>query len=296
MKKEIDKEVNIEINKAKVKAMTPEISKELDPVKAKAKAKPPASSLSTNKTLLILEYLALADGQVRLQDLSEHIKMPQPSVLRYLNSLIANNYVFQDEETLKYGITWKIKRLSNDLDSHLNMRAIISPFLVSLAREFNVGASLAREKDFRSIYIDFIDRPGKKLSLRRIGVDAPIHATSSGRLLLSKYSDDVLKSFLSQRPLEQATERTVTEVAALLKIIDQTRQNNYATEDEECELNNKCVSVPIYSFTDTIYAAISIFDEPQNMTDDRIQKVLLPRLQEVAKIISTRLGSDLFEK
>ncbi len=271
------------------------MNKEVEKVKDQTKTKVAASSLSTNKTLMILEFLAKADGQVRLQDISEHLKMPQPSVLRYLNSLISNNYAFQDEETLKYGITWKIKRLSNDLDSHLNMRAIISPFLVSLAREFNVGASLAREKDFRSVYIDFIDKPGKKLSLRRIGVDAPIHATSSGRLLLSKYSDDVLRGFLSQKPLEQATENTVTKVEELLTIIDGVRSTKYAIEDQECEMNNKCVSVPIYSYTDTIYAAISIFDEPQNMADERIKNELLPRLREVAQIISTRLGSDLFE-
>lgn len=252
----------------------------------------PASSQSTNKTFLILETLATADGPLRLQDISEKIKMSQASVSRYLNSLISNDYAYQDQESLRYGITWKIKRLSNTIDSQVNLRTITSPFLNALAREFNVGASLAREVEFRSIYIDFIDKPGKKLSLRRIGIDAPIHATASGKLLLSKYSNDVVKRFLAQRPLEKVTEHTITNVDDFLKTLDQVRKLEYSTETEECELNNKCISVPLYDFTNTIFGAISVFDMPENLTEQRIQEEILPRMKEVARIISIRLGAD----
>lgn len=263
-------------------------------VQVEKPAKDSASSLSTNKTFILLEYLAQAKTTVRLQDISEDIGMTQSSVLRYLTSLINNNYAYQDEETLKYGLTWKIKRLGHNLNSHLNMRAIVSPFLNQLARDLGVGASLATEVEFRAVYIDFIDKPGKKLSLRRIGVDAPIHATASGKLMLSKYSDSEIADYAKITGLEKLTETTITKIPDLIHEIEKVRKQGYALDNEECEVNNFCVSVPLYDYTDKIYAGMSVFDTADNMTEKRIQEVILPKLREMQKIISTRLGSSRF--
>lgn len=67
-----------------------------------------ASSQSSDKLLQILECIAGNKLPVRLQDLSEQVNMTQSTVLRYLNTLVNNNYVYQEEDTLRYALTWKI--------------------------------------------------------------------------------------------------------------------------------------------------------------------------------------------
>ena len=257
--------------------------------------KSPASSLSATKMLFIMEYLAECGVPVRLQDISERLDMAQPSVLRYLNSLLNSNYVYQDEETLRYGLTWKIRRLGNLMDTHLSIRSIVGPFLNTLAHKFNLGTCLAKEKNYEIIYLDFIDKPEGKLNLHHIGVKAPLYATGSGKVILSHFQQWQINEMISKMGLQSITKKTIVDKQDLLQEIEKVRRLGYAIDDEECESNNRCVSVPLYDYTDTIFAAISAFDTVDNLPFERINEEILPVMQEMSRIISLRMGCSLFD-
>lgn len=249
------------------------------------------SSQSSDKLLQILEYLAGQSAPLRLQDIAAALEMQQPTVLRYMNSLINQGYAYKDERTLRYILTWRICRLSHQVLSHTGLRDIVSPYLRELSYSFNCGACVAMRQDDELFYLDVVDNPGSAMnSLQRIGKNAPIHTTGSGKVLMAGLTEQHVKRIEERKGLERLTRNTIVELPVLLEELDRVRKQGYAMDDEECEEGVRCVSVPLYDYTGQLVAAISIFGPIDNLEEQRIQKEILPALLDTAKQISVRLG------
>ena len=79
-----------------------------------------------------IEYLAQS-GPTGLQDLSNELGLNKSTVHRILNSLICMDYVRQDTETLKYSLSFKFCRISNQILSQNSMIDIARPYIKQLA-------------------------------------------------------------------------------------------------------------------------------------------------------------------
>jgi len=249
------------------------------------------SSQSSDRLLVILEYLASQSFPVRLQDISMELNIPQPTVLRYLNTLINQNYTYKDPYTLRYSLTWRVCRLSHQVMSHSGLREIVSPFLRELAQTFNGGACLVTQQDDGLLYLDVVDYPLHTLStLQRIGKSAPMHTTGSGKILLAGLSDNQVERIIERTGLAPMTANTITELPVLLTQLQEIRKVGYAMDDEECEEGIRCVSAPLYDYTDTLIAAISVFGTVDNISDQCVEQELVPTIKSIAQRISSHLG------
>ncbi len=254
-------------------------------------AKERQASLSSDKLLAILECIAADGAPMRLQDVAEQSNMSQSTVLRYLRTLQNAGYVYQDDYTSRYALTWKLCALTENLDSYLGLRNIASPFVNQLANSFKMGVCLVVGKENQSLYLDCIDHPQAEYTpLQYIGKHAPLHATASGKLLLSTFTPSQLSGYIKETGLKRYTDRTITQEKVLAKELETVMAQGYAIDDEECELGLKCVSYPLYSYTGKICAAISVFGNVHEMQDEAFMNTLHAALKETAECISLRLG------
>ena len=150
---------------------------------------------SSIKLLQIMECLAEQRTPMRVQDLAKKVNMTQATVLRYLYALQDAKYIYQDTETSRYALTWRVCRLSENLNSFLSLRNITTPFINSLANTLSLGVCLVVNQNDECMYLDCIDNPNSP-TLQRIGKKAPLHATGSGKVLLSQYTDLQLKEYM----------------------------------------------------------------------------------------------------
>ena len=249
------------------------------------------SSLSSDKLLTILECIAESRTPMRLQDIAEKNGMSQPTVLRYIRTLQNANYVYQDEQTLRYALTWKICSLTQNLDSYLGLRNIAGPFVNHLANTLQMGVCLVVQKENQSIYLDCIDHPNPQYTpLQYIGKHAPLHATASGKIILSTFSPAQIDSYIAETGLKRYTNKTIVQQQDLLEEVNLVRQQGYAVDDEECEPGLKCVSYPLYGYHGKLCAAISVFGNIHEMQEDKTLKAIHAELESVSKTISVRLG------
>lgn len=213
----------------------------------------------------------------RLTDLADKLDMPQPTLLRYLKTLCAQGYAYHDDVTGCYALTWKICRLADSVKSNLSLRSIASPFLNHAANVMNAGTLLAIEQDRGVLYLDFVDNPRWMMkTMLRIGKNAPIHTTASGKVLLSSFSYRKVEEIIAEKGLERLTENTITTPEKLFGELALIRKRGYAVDDEECEIGHRCIAVPIYDYSGNVAGAISAFDNIERVTDRRIETVLLP--------------------
>ena len=250
-----------------------------------------SSNQSVSKLMQLLRYLAESRVLLRLQDIATAINTPQATTLRYLNSLIADGYVFQDKISSRYALTWKICDLGEQTHIHMNLRIISNDVINELTSQTNLGICLVIEQDLECVYLDCIYDP--QFPLMRIGKRTPMHASGSGKVFLSSYSEAEIDQLIAKRGLMALTNRTITSKEELLKNLELVRKMGYAIDDEECEIGLRCVAVPIYSYRDKPAAAISIFGPVDQISDSCINETILPLLRNATSEISFRLGSTV---
>jgi DNA-binding IclR family transcriptional regulator len=249
------------------------------------------SSQSTEKLFAILEYLTNNRLPVRLQDVSEGLKMPQPTLLRYFSTLIKENYVYQDEDTKRYALTWKICRFGYILRSNLGIRSIIGPYLNLLANKLDLNSCAVILEGYESIYIDLVEDPsGMTNTLLRIGKRAPLHSTGSGKVMLSTFSDYDLEKYIKEKGLLKLTENTITDETLLREELREIRTRRYARDNEECEPGLRCISVPVFDYTNGVIAAISMFGNVGKTDDEFMTGEVLYELLHVSRAVSFRFG------
>ena len=254
-------------------------------------AKGAETNLSSDKLLRIIEYMAASRLPVRLKDISDNLKISQPTVVRYLRTLCDQGYAYHDSQTGLYAMTWKICRLGSSLESNLVLRSMAGSLLSQFANAHDIGVLLAVERDGNLMYLDLVGAPhGSVETMLRIGKDAPMHCTGSGKILLSAMTPLRLTQLLDRSGQMRLTPKTITGRDALMEELAKVQKQGYAVDNEECELGHRCVSVPLYDYSGTVAAAISAFDSTERLTDDYIQ-ILLPELRQLAKEISFRMGN-----
>ena len=249
------------------------------------------ANLSSDKLLRMIEFMSANHLPMRIKDIAARLEMSQPTVVRYLRTLCDQGYVYQDSQTGQYAMTWKICRLGASLQSNLVLRSMAGSLLAEFANEVNLGVLLSVERDGRLVYLDLVGAPhGNVDTMLRIGKDAPMHSTGSGKILLSTMTPGKLQGIIDQYGLPRLTEKTITRKEELMQELEQIREQGFAIDDEECEIGHRCVSVPLYDYTGTVVAAVSAFDSAERLTDAYIETVALPALRKLANEISFRMG------
>ena len=247
------------------------------------------SSQSSMRLIQILECLANNRMPLRLQEIAKQVGMTQSTVLRYLYALQDANYIYQEEETSRYALTWRVCKLSENLNTQLSLRNISTSFINHLANTLSLGACLVVEQNSECVYLDCIDTSNTP-TLQRIGKRAPLHATGSGKVLLSQYSSTQFNDYVATKGLTKYTEYTITDADVLRSELSRIRQQNFAMDEQECEIGLRCISIPLRDFSGQIIAAMSVFGNTTDMSEQRIKSEIYPVLKEVTTIVSSRLG------
>jgi DNA-binding IclR family transcriptional regulator len=101
-------------------------------------------------------------------------------------------------------------------------------------------------------------------------------------------SDEEVNRLIKLKGLPQVTQNTITSKVAFLEEMEKIRRQGYAIDDQENELQGRCIAAPIKDHNDTVVAALSIsgpeFRMPMNKT-----RLLAPTLIRVCEQISEAL-------
>jgi DNA-binding IclR family transcriptional regulator len=230
---------------------------------------------SLRKALQILEGMTYTGSPARLQDLAQELKMPQSTLLRFLNTFIDFGYVGQDPGTSCYYLTLKLVELGARAGRSYPFVRSLSKYIKQAAAAFNESASLCVERDMQMVYIATEEGPGRMLrTLHRIGHIAPMHATGVGKLHLLNYSDRQLEELEKKRGLPRFTSQTITSLDALRQELALVRDRGYALDNEECEEGVRCIAVPVLDYQNCVMAAISVSAPVTRMGEERCAEII----------------------
>ena len=121
-----------------------------------------------------------------------------------------------------------------------------------------------------------------------IGQLTPLHATSSGKVLLA-YLDPAGRAELIGQGLERFTANTHTDPVLLQNELDLVVERGHATTYGELEVGLNAVAVPVRSEDGSVVAALTASGPAYRLTPERIAEIL-DKIETAGAELSRRLG------
>lgn len=240
--------------------------------------------------LSILEALGRSQEPLTVTELARELDADKGNVHRIARLLQDRGYVHQDADTKRYELTTKIIELSGRVLRHLDVRTVAEPVLRWLQAETGESVHLALRTTTGGVYIAQERAPSRVSVETQIGSQPPVHCTATGKALYADATADDLDRVLPEQ-LPRHTIRTITSRRALLTALAEVRQQGYAVDDEEYNVDVRCVAAPIYDARGRIVASIG-FSGPGN----RMTVELLPEagalVREAADRVTRGLGGQ----
>jgi DNA-binding IclR family transcriptional regulator len=243
---------------------------------------------SVDRALQILEILA-RDGHAGVSDIADEMGVHKSTVSRLLGSLVSREIVRQNNDRGKYQLGFGILRLASSIPGRLSLVHEARPILESLADQYKETVNLAVLRSNYAVNVDQAMGPSTLATSDWVGSLTPLHATSSGKVLLAALPVEERSRILQEVGLPARTPRTITDRDTLENQLLDVSHNGYAVVHEEFEIGLTAVAVPVYNHFGTVIGSVSI-SGPAFRFDPENTPGLIQGLQEAGLNISEKMG------
>jgi DNA-binding IclR family transcriptional regulator len=185
-----------------------------------------------------------------------------------------------------YVLAYRMSRFADDARRRsASLRALVRPHLEAVTRKVGETANLLVLEGRAAVYVDQVPGSRGVQVHREVGRVLPLHATASGKVLLSHRPD--WRDLVGPVP-ERFTGTTITDLSKLEGELRSVRRRGYAVEAEENEAGVRCVAGPVMSGPRQVAATISVSAPTQRLAGREHE--LGQVLQDHAVRISSALG------
>jgi DNA-binding IclR family transcriptional regulator len=243
---------------------------------------------SVDRAISVLEILARR-GEARVTEVAAEIAVHKSTAFRLLGALEERGLVEQDRDRGKYRLGFGIVRLAGAVSARMDVTRHGRPVCERLAGEIGETVNLAVVREHYAVNVDQVHGASAITAQNWVGQLTPLHATSSGKILLAHLSPERRAALIAAAGLERFTPATLTTVGDLADQLDEAVRRGYATTVEEYEVGLNAIAAPIRSQQGDVVAAVSASGPAYRFTPERMDE-LAPVLVAGADEISHRLG------
>jgi DNA-binding IclR family transcriptional regulator len=200
---------------------------------------------------------ALGDGPLGVTDVADRAGLPKSTAARLLATLVGEGAVEQVPGDTSYRLGPRLITLAGGFSMARSLAAVARPILADLAEASGEAAGLGIPDGDLVHYVDQVDTPNPVLVRDWTGARAPLHAVSSGQVLLAFRSSVAIERYLSG-PLERFTEQTLADPDAVRERLREVRRRGYAWAVEEFDPGISSVAAPIADGSGEVIAAVHV--------------------------------------
>ncbi len=247
-----------------------------------------SASTTVKKAIGILDILAAnAEAGISLTELAAQIDMPKSSAHRYLVTL-QDLGLAERKKGDRFYLGTKIIELAGSFLARSDLRNESREILQELSEQTGETIHLAVPSGTEMVYIVKIESKHALGMSSHIGARLPMHCTALGKAILAFSDIDLVNSVLSQ-PLMRRTPNTITGDERLRAELISIKSCGYAIDNEENEVGIRCIGAPIFDYSTTPIAAISVSVPRSRLSEDRYP-VLGSLVRRASHDISKRAG------
>lgn len=246
-----------------------------------------ATVQSVDRALSVLEILA-AHGEAGVTEVAAELGVHKSTAFRLVAVLESRGFVEQLVDRGKYRLGFGVVRLAGAAAAQLDIAQQGRPVCEALAADLEETVNVAILDSDRAVNISQARGPAALSTHNWVGQGTPLHATSSGKVLLAYAPDAVRKGALS-RELQRFTPATLTDPEQLREHLDRIVEQGWGSTVEEYEAGLNAVAAPVRDADGSVIAALSV-SGPSFRMDVKDFPRLARRVASGADELSRRLG------
>ncbi|MGW3269192.1 IclR family transcriptional regulator [Streptomyces sp. NPDC001056] len=242
---------------------------------------------SVDRAVSVLEILA-RDGEAGVTEIATELDVHKSTAFRLLGVLENRGLVAQAKDRGKYRLGAGVLRLAGAAAVRLDISQEGVPVCREVADELGETVNIAVLDEDAAVNIMQARGTASVAAQNWLGRRTPLHATSSGKVLLA-HLPPALREGLLARPLHRFTERTATGAAMLRTELATVVEQGYGVTVEELEPGLAAVAAPVRAHDGEVIAAISVSGPVYRLNPDRLPEVAR-RTVAAGRELSRRMG------
>ena len=238
------------------------------------------------RAVRILEVFDPDNVAIPLTVIAEQADLPLSTASRLVDELVAHGLLRRDHNRrVRIGV--RLWELASRASPTHDLRDAAMPFLEDLHAVVGHHVQLGVLEDDEVLFIERLSNPGAVINVTRIAGRLPLHASSSGLVLLANASP-ALQDQIFRRPLTSYTAQTITDPENLRAVLAEIRRTGVAGCPGFIHDDALGIAVPLKNSAGKVAAALSVIVP---CTDNPMAHI--PALQAAAHGIRRELGRPI---
>ena len=259
-------------------------------MKRRSNLRPLTGTRAVVRAISVLKALGRSASAFGVTELGTATGLSKATVFRLLGALENEGMVARDGHNGAYRLGPEMISLGASALSTTHLREIAHYELVRLTEESGETSTLEVLSGTDVLVIDEVQGRFLFSATPEIGRRWPIHATSTGKVLLA-----FAQTQRSLPRLAKHAPRTITTRTELERELARVRQHGYAFAVDELETGLVAMAAPIRNHLGYVAAAVSLNGPSSRLTPKR-RRELQAKLCAAASRVSRRLGATATAK
>ena len=240
---------------------------------------------SVLKAITLLRATA-EDGNANVSSLARAAGLPRATALRMIQTLEQEGFLLRNPGEDRVVLGPELLRLARNTDEQLLLRQVARPIMGELVDAVGETVTLSVvAPDGGLDLVDEVDAPHLLGPRSWVGQRFPLHASASGKVLLSTFDEERLAHFLLQ-PLFPHTPSTITSADDLRAELRRVREQRYAFTVDEDEEGLSGIAAGIRGQADELLGVITTSGPTQRLDRRRGQLAVEELLRAAGRIES----------
>lgn len=243
---------------------------------------------SVGGALRLLKTFTAEEPELGITVLAKRLGVAKSTAHRLASTLVAEGFLEQNPVDGRYRLGLLLFAMGTLVRRRMDVSELAVPHLHALCDLSGETVHLAVLHGTEILYLRNIESQQAIRPRSYLGVRKPAFCTSEGRALLA-FSPPLVVAQVMRSELAPRTPNTVTDKAALTRLLATVRAAGHAVDDEESEDGMRGIAAPIFDVTGAAVAAVGLAGPVQRLTKQRLRR-LVPKVMKTAHAISSHLG------
>ena len=176
-------------------------------------------------------------------DIGRRAGLPSATAHRLVDELVTAGLLERDEEH-RVRLGMRLWELALRGSTALRLRQAALPHMEAVQAATREHTQLAVLEQCEALFLERLSHPAAVSNITRVAGRLPLHASSSGLVLLA-HADSALRERVLAGPLRAVGPGTVTDAAALRRLLAEVRRSGHVVAPGSIEAVSTGIAVPI---------------------------------------------------
>jgi len=228
----------------------------------------------------------LGRNEVTLTEITRLSGLDKSAAQRFTNTLVHLGYLEKDHQTRRYRPGVELLELGYSYLVGSRLSEIATSRMIAAGNVYGTTVNLTVPHGSNVVYIVRIPQENAPFRATLIGRQVPMFSSSSGIVILSRWSDEEVAATLARSDFKRITEWTITDPEQVRARIAAARVQGYDIGSQQSLPHEISTAAPVLNSEGKAIAALQIPVYMPDWDEDMVREKIVPLVIETARAIS----------